>query len=430
MHIVLIAHYYPPINSSGAKRAESLSKYFQALGHHVTVITTQKRRTDGEFTENIPEGVQLVELNGVGRERPSVDEGGKFEPMYSSRPSWKRNLKDLVMAMFGQLPDPRLPFALAFLFPWLAKRAKDAILRADIVIGTTPPWPMIFAALLCKLRFHKPCVLDYRDHFSECHEMPGGRFAKWLEKIVDRKLVTSANHVVCISDPMSQYYRSLTPNVDTIMNGYDHEILEAARSERHIIEDGKIRIRYMGIVSPGRIPFNILKAVAEIKSKKPYLFECLRIEFYGNAALIKSTLDSDYPEISSAFFFLPPVRYFESLKKIVEADYLLFSETSSNKTLSAQGILTTKLFEYVGSGRPILADILKETLAGALLCKCGEGNLVSQSSDEIFNFMSQPSFYKRNADKFSPQVESLSRKYQATQYSTLLQKILSDEKEK
>lgn len=48
MHIVLIAYYYPPINSSGAKRAEALSKYFCAFGHHVTVITTRKTRADGD----------------------------------------------------------------------------------------------------------------------------------------------------------------------------------------------------------------------------------------------------------------------------------------------------------------------------------------------------------------------------------------------
>lgn len=425
MRIVLIAHYYPPINSSGAKRAESLSKYFTAMGHDVTVITTRKRRSDGEFTEHVPKGVQLVELDGVGRERPSVDAGGTFEPMYSDRPSWTRRLKDCVMVMFGQLPDPRLPFALAFLSPWFAKRAEDAIRQADIVIGTTPPWPMALAALFCKLRFGRRCILDYRDHFSECHEMPGGRFAKWLEKVIDRRLVNAADHIVCISDPMSQYYRSLTSNVETILNGYDHEILEDARVAGHVIRDGKVRIRYMGIVSPGRIPHNLLKAVDELRVRQPELFSCLRFEFFGNAALVQDVIKTNYPEISSAFNFFSPIRYFESLKKIVEADYLLFSETSSIKTLSAQGILTTKLFEYIGSGRPILADISINTLAGNLLHKCEGRHIVSQSSEIFFNAISQPSFYERVPNQYSPVSTSLSREFQAIQYANLIKKIVS-----
>lgn len=424
MRIVLIAHYYPPINSSGAKRAESLSKYFTALGHEVTVLTTRKSRVDGEFTEPVPKGVRLIELDWAGREAPSVDAEGAFEPMYSGAPSWKRRLKDRVMAVLGQIPDPRLPFALAFLSPWFAKLAQEAIRKSDIVIGTTPPWPMLLAAYLCKLRFGTRCILDYRDHFSECHEMPGGRLAKWLEKIIDRRLANSADHVVCISEPMSHYYRSFTPNVQTILNGYDHEILDEARGVRLISQDGMVRIRYMGIVSPGRIPHNVLKALVELQAKQPDLFQRLRFEFFGAASPIQEVLKTTYPEVSSAFSFFSPVRYLESLQKIVGADYLLFSETSSTNTLSAQGILPTKLFEYIGSGRPILGDISPDTLAGGLLLKCNNQHIVGQSSDLFLAVMSKTSFYERVPDHVSPLSASLSRKAQAQQYADLIQKII------
>ncbi len=424
MKIVLITHYYPPINSSGAKRAESLSKYFTSLGHEVTVITTQKSSADGEFTESVPMGVHLVELDWLGRKRSSVDTGVSFEPMYSGKPTWRRRLKDFVMAVLGQVPDPRLPFALAFLFPWLDNSATDAIRKADIVIGTTPPWPMVLAALLCKLRFGKSCVLDYRDHFSECHEMPGGRFAKWLEKVIDQRLVTAADHVVCISEPMSSYYRTLAPNVETILNGYDHEILNEARRNCHVIQDGHVRIRYMGIVSPGRVPHNLLKALVRLNFLYPDLFRRLRFEFFGNATQIQEVLNKTYPEIESAFHFFQPVRYHESLQKIIEADYLLFSETSSKKTISAQGILTTKLFEYIGAGRPILGDISPETLAGGLLINSDERNIVGENSDLFFNAMIHSSFYERLEDKISPMSQLLSRKSQALTYANLLEKVV------
>jgi hypothetical protein len=257
-----------------------------------------------------------------------------------------------------------------------------------------------------------------------CHEMPGSRFAKCLEKVIDRKLVNAADHIVCISDPMAQYYRSFALNVDTILNGYDHEILEEARAACQVIQDGQVRIRYMGSVSPGRIPHNVLKAVVELRTQKPELFDRLRFEFFGNAALIQNALKSIYPEIASAFYFFAPVSYLDSLKKTIEADYLLFSETSSKETLSAQGILTTKLFEYIGSGRPVLADISASTLAGDLLCKCGEQHIVSQSPEFLFNAISQTSFYEREPDQYSPQAASLSRKFQASKYANIIQKIV------
>lgn len=427
MHIVLIAYYYPPINSSGAKRVEALSKYFCSFGHEVTVVTTRKTLADGEFTEVAPQGVTVVEMDWLGRERPSIDEGAQFEPMFTGAPSWRRRIKDAVMRIMGQIPDPRLPFSLSFLSPWLARRAKDAFASADVIIGTTPPWPMLLAALLCKLRFGKPCILDYRDHFSECHEVPGSRVAKWAEKVIDRQLVRNADHVVCISDPMTKYYSSLTSRVTTILNGYDHELLESARTRAPLV-GSKIRIRYMGLVSPGRVPHHLLQALVLLRKEQPALLDRLSFEFFGNAALIQEVLQTTYKGIETSFSFFPSVPYLDSLAKITEADYLLFSETSSQKTLSAQGILTTKLFEYIGSGRPILADISQETLAGGLLGRCGGHHVIGQSPEIFLAALKTPSFFTRQADLISPLSISLSRKAQAQQYIALAERVAGNNK--
>lgn len=425
MQIVLIVYYYPPINSSGGKRAEALSKYFVEFGHKVTVITPSKSRRDGEFSEEIPQGVNLIEMDCLGREHQSVDAGTDYEPMYSGRRSWKRRLKDLVMNFLGQIPDPRLPFSLSFLSPWLNVRARESLQQADIIIGSTPPWPMVLATLFCKWRFRKPSILDYRDHFSECHEMPGGVIAKWLERVIDHKLVRTADYVVCISEPMARYYNTITPNVTTILNGYDHEVINAARqSLPDRLSDQKVHIRYMGIISPGRIPHNILQALVMLRQRRPEFFNQLSFEFYGTASLVKDALEAKYPTIEDAFSFFDPVPYLDSMKKIIDADFLLFSETSSRKTLSAQGILTTKLFEYIGSGRPILADISIETLAGQFLNRCGAQHVIGQSPELFLAVFEEESFYKRHPDVVSEFSVSLSRKVQAAQYLKLISKIV------
>lgn len=199
--------------------------------------------------------------------------------MYTKAPSLKRRIKDFVLKILGQIPDPRLPFALAFLKPSLSPEVKLALESADVVIGSAPPWPMILAAVICKKRFGVPCILDYRDHFSECHEMPGGAFAKWLELRFDKWLVRNSDHVVAISEPMSSYYRGMTPEVTTIMNGYDHEVLDAARSKVTSFDSDLTVIRYMGIVSPGRVPHNVMKALVRLREVNLPAFEKLRLSF-------------------------------------------------------------------------------------------------------------------------------------------------------
>jgi len=423
VNIVFIVHYFPPVNSSGAKRVEAISKYLASYGHSITVLTTKKTASDGRFTEVYPKGVNVIELDGFGRRAASTENDGVFESMYTASPSLKRRFKDVVFQIFGQIPDPRLPFALAFLRPDLDVEVRSVLESADVVIGSAPPWPMLLAAVICKKRFGVPCVLDYRDHFSECHEMPGGAFAKWLELKFDRWLVAHADHVVAISEPMSSYYRGMVPKVTTIMNGYDHEVLDAAREQITVNESGVTIVRYMGIVSPGRVPHNVLKALVRLRESNLGAFDRLRFEFYGGADLIKAALSSAYPSIQAAFSFHDSVPYVESLKLVVSADYLLFSETSSQGTLSAQGILTTKLFEYLGSGRPIIADISSETLAGSFLVRASESHLVGAEPDYFLSAFLDENFYVRKEGFVSDFAKGLSRQAQANQYAEVVQLV-------
>ena len=53
--IVLIAHYYAPLNVTGAKRPEALSRYVAQEGGKLTVLTTNKKikRVNNELNESI-----------------------------------------------------------------------------------------------------------------------------------------------------------------------------------------------------------------------------------------------------------------------------------------------------------------------------------------------------------------------------------------
>lgn len=425
MRIVLITHYFPPINSSGAKRVESLSKYWALMGHEVAVITTIKSLNDGDFTEVFPDGVLCIEVDAFGRHEPSVASNGRHEPMYSKNRSWKRRLKDFVMAVLGQIPDPRIPFALSFSYPWLSSTVKDQIRNADVIVATTPPWSILLAGYIAKVRFKKKLVLDYRDHFSDCHEMPGSRLAKYAEKKIDRFLARSADYLVCVSDPMTDYYRVMNPRTVTITNGYDRELLERSRLSSRVISDDKVRIRYMGIVSFGRVPHGFFKALLELNELNPELLDRLRIEFYGNAAIIHELVSSVYSKLKNNLYFYDPIPYFDSLKAICEADYLLFSETSNMTTPSAKGILTTKLFEYIGSGRPVIAHIKKETLAGSLLFESGPDHTITEDSADFLIMLRNENFYKRVPDSISPLALSLSRESKAIEYLRILKEVFA-----
>lgn len=421
-NIVFIVHYFPPINSSGAKRVEALSKYLSRWGRNITVITTQKTGADGAFTEKFPEGVNVLQLNRFGSVKDSIEAAGAHEPMYTERPSLKRRIKEFVMDCFGQLPDPRLPFAFSFLRPKLDRRVEEALADADIVVGSCPPWSMLLAAVFVKGRFAKPIILDYRDNFSDCHEMPGSKPAKFVERVVDRWLCKKADRLVVISEPMARYYSQFHNKVSVIMNGYDPEAIQTAQNKvKWEAPQGRsLTIRYLGIVSPGRVPHNMLRAFRTAARAKNFPPGSIRFEYYGTAGVLQQLLSSDYKEIAEWFHFYPAVSYQEALQLMCGADYLLFCETSTGTSLSAQGILTTKLFEYLASGRPVIGDISPHTLAGSTLCKAGEHHLVSTSEDDFYRFLTSDLFWTPPASTVSPFTKTLSRSSQAQQYLHLM----------
>lgn len=54
MHVAFIVHYFPPLNSTGARRVLAFAKYLHRFGHRISVVTTQKHTYDGYLTEALP----------------------------------------------------------------------------------------------------------------------------------------------------------------------------------------------------------------------------------------------------------------------------------------------------------------------------------------------------------------------------------------
>lgn len=424
-----MAHYFPPVSSSGAKRMEALAKYFALAGRRVTVLTTVKTPASGPLTEAIPAGVEVIEIDWLGRAHAAMPPQPATAQVALSRGTGR--IKALVMNMFGQALDPRLTFAFALLNPFLARRIRDALRAADVIVATCPPYPPMLGAIFAKWRFGVPVVLDYRDQLSFCHEMPGGRFAKWLELRIDRFLTRHANAVVTISAPMRDYYAGLHPDVGVILNGYDPEKLEAARAA-HVWQPrapgSPLVIRYLGLVTPGRIPVRFLAGLAQLHAAGGLAAGALRLEFYGDCALVGDYVQSRYPELVPFLHFSGAVPYAQALALMVTADHVLFCENvvapKDGEEKSAAGILPTKLYEYLASGRPVLADLDPTTLAGSFIARAEAGHFVADTEAAFAEHVVSAAFWSPPVCETNDFVRSLSRAAQADQYLAELDRVI------
>jgi glycosyltransferase involved in cell wall biosynthesis len=436
MNIVFIAHYFPPLNSSGARRVNAFAKYLAANGHQITIVTTRKTGRDGLLTEDVPSYLRLLELGPWGRLSPTKADGNALafpSGQVKTRSLAGRMLlkiKRMVTTVAGQLIDHRLIFAIQFALPWLDREVKEKLAGADVVMSSCPPWPVHLAGWVIKRKYQKLWVADYRDQFSGNHILHGSNLSNTLEVRVERWFLRSADCVIAISEPMKEYYEQFHSKVVCIENGYDGEMFEKARMG---IKDGSAKsnqdylvIRYMGSITSDRIPEAFFQALAELNrnSLRPMV-----VEFYGESGLLQKAVAGLVPEVVPFVRFCPQLPYMDAIRYTLTADALFFIETSDFSSHSARGVLTTKLFEYLAARKPVVAEINARSLAAQYIERSGLGVVVSEDAGKILRGLEI-----LRAGEFRPEfndlfINSLSRKVKAEELEQLFQMLVRKNEE-
>lgn len=372
LRILLVTYCFPPMNSIASHRPYGWARAWRDLGHEVHVLTPVKRVFDG------PMDLQL-DLSGIAvHEVPCFPAGGAGQPPEAGAPAgrlarWER-FKTLTrrarfgLALFG---DPRLAahFALA--------REGTRLARAvpfDFIAGTTPPEVSLFAARAISRRSGVPWVADYRDLWFHDMRYSHWRAASWLSGLVHRRLARSAAALVTVSAGLQRRLSSfLGREVLLSYNGY----LEAA--DRGTVEpwpDGRLHIVYTGRVYPGyQDPQPLFRALRALQREVEGASR-IAVDFYGheNPWLRELVMKHGLEDCVRLHGHVP---HRESLARQHAADALLFLDWND----TGEGVLTGKLFEYLGSGRPILSiGARADTEAAALISRTGSG--VTLGTDE------------------------------------------------
>jgi glycosyltransferase involved in cell wall biosynthesis len=424
--ILLIAHYFPPLNSTGSRRPESMVKNFKSFGFEVTVLTT-KKGIDSRNAAAVDNEVKVFQSSLMGTiKTPLV---GYFESKShgDGNPTLKKIKQKVFNPFFGQIGDPRLFFVFQVYlkilffkisngnwFKWLSE-----IKSCDYIVSTSPPWPCHLLACIIAKQFKKKLIIDYRDQFSLNHMF--SQNLKFLDLAIDKYLCRRADLIVVISEPMKEYYQSITSNrVEVIMNGFESEsfqLIEKSSLEMQRTNNESIVVRYFGTITNDRIMKPLWEAISQNASLKRYHFE-----FYGESDLLQKYLNENNLDKSVSISFYKSVSHKKALVLMSEADMLLFTETSDFSHASQRGVLTTKLFEYMASLKPIISIIDSSTIAGQIIEKSGLSFLLTNSKDEIENGLSDLNKLK-NLKPNLLYISSFSRKSQFTQLKNLLNEI-------
>jgi glycosyltransferase involved in cell wall biosynthesis len=223
-----------------------------------------------------------------------------------------------------------------------------------------------------------PWLADFRDGWMFEPLVSGRRgpgFWPGLSARLEQKVVLAADRLVTvndiIADDLIQRYPEAAAKVSVITNGYDPEdFLPLHRQENH---PRKFRVIHTGALALSRAGTSLaglLAALCAIHHSHHPLCQDLEIVMVGQ--LTASEIEAiEKSGIARYFSLVNPVAYQTALQYQLDADLLLLVTAPEDV-----GVSTSKLFEYLAAGRPILA-LTGPSAAAELITKMQAGQVVS-----------------------------------------------------
>ncbi len=415
LRILIVAHAFPPMNAIGSHRSYSWARFWRDEGHEIHVLTPCKHDIDGMMDlERDLSGIRVYEVPylPMRASHPGTVPTGKHSAV--GRWEWFKTITRRArfsLAMFG---DPRL-----LAYRPLVRKGVDIIREAqfDFIIATSPPEVCFFVARTLSRRTGVPWVADFRDAWFHNLRLYHARLAASLAGPVNQWLVNNASALVTVSRGLQQRLSSyLGREVFLAYNGFFAPERNAASPTRPW-NDNKLHIAYTGRVYPGRQdPAPLFRALASLGRLRGDLAHCLSMDFYGFDRPLLRPLIEKYG-VEDCVKLCGFVPYQESINVQRAADVLLFLDWTDSQ---GDGMLTGKLLEYLGSGRPILAlGVRKDSEAARLIAETGCGVTLT-CEDEIIAYLQNLLVSGRPVAVGSAACDALSRERQA---STLLHQL-------
>ena len=290
----------------------------------------------------------------------------------------------------------------------------------DAIVASHPPTMALTAASRVSRRSGVPWVADLRDLVGG--QQPGPPLCPLKRLHVRRHAAVcrSASALVTVSPPLAERLAQQHPGkpVDVVCNGFDPDNYAGG-----VEPDGDtFTMAYCGEIMSTESPAPLFDALDHILRSGAEKLERFRLCFYGTTpAKVERHLTgrpcARLVEITGR------VPFAESVRAQQAANALLVLSCPGTK-----GILTSKIFEYLGAHRPILAvpsdggvidSLLEETRAGKV------GRTAEEIADILLDWIAEwqenggPAWRGR-----AGAVEQYTRRHQAARMAQILDKVI------
>lgn len=403
--VLMIAFNYPPLAGMGMLRSLKFAKYLPFFGWQPAVLTIaaskikptpQSQYWFCDESEGLLPQVDIVRTNYVSLKpstthlaylnifMPKVDrrapEAFAAPPPDASRPD--TTLRDKMMGYLRRFWNNWIEFpddAVGW-YPYAVKGALAYIRHnpVEVIFSTAFPVTSHLIAATVSKKTGIPWVADFRDLWSQAAFRDTNQLRKVIDTYWEVRTVKRASALITVSEPhmeeLLQIHKTFDAKNFVIYNGYDADDY----NEHEPQVNRPFTITYTGRMydidfsAKGRTPAMMFAGIAALFKEKRIPEDRLQCLIYGEHPKKLYDMIAHYG-LESIVKCLGGVPFRVAVRAQQQADVLLHLNWDDS---DQKGILSGKIFEYLGAKKTILsvpfynkgvADILRSTQAGVIL---------------------------------------------------------------
>lgn len=378
--ILYISYFYPPLGGPAVLRNLKTVKYLSRMGFEIDVITP----ADLEYLYRD----ETLESQQSERQLFRTHSADPMALLKKLRPASSKPASDLYM----ETPE-RIKLLLRRLWPidnkigwlpFLIQTGRKALreYEYDLIYISLGPFSSGLGAYWLSVESGLPLVLDMRDYWTLLgdYELQGFGWQRRLSRHWEEKLYRHARLIVTATrgigeDICDAFGAELRDKCVTVYNGWDEEDFEGLEG----VKPGSgFELAYFGNIYARRSLSRFYEALESLR-KEGVLPSDARVKLYGN--FYRETKGEALRSgVSGMVEFVPQLGHREAVKAMKRSQVLLLTLNSSGP----RGTLSSKIFEYLRAGRPILAMVPSQKEAAELLRECGQTYICAmESADSI-----------------------------------------------
>ncbi len=414
--VLIITYYWPPSGGAGVQRWLKFTKYLPDWSWEPVVLTVKEENAsygqrDESLANELSPTLKVIRTQSFEPYSLYLRISGKKEIPYGgfsneSNPSVFQKVSRWIRGNFF-IPDPRRGWN-----RYALKAAQKLMLeeKFDAIITTGPPHSTHLIGYCLKRQTGIKWIADFRDPWTDIYyykDLSHSALAKWYDRKLEKKVLLGSDKIVTVGNVLKEMFLSKSQKlssdkVEVITNGYDTADFEGFDKSvpKHFT------ITYTGTVSPY---YRLEGLVIALKELPVEIRKNVYIRFVGNISQNMIAL-FEQAELSSQLEYVGYVSHSQSVEYLFKSALLLLliPDVKENK-----GILTGKFFEYLATGRPILAIGPTDGDVATILKETGAGEIVDYNNVQILSATIRKFYEDYKAEKVNisgKEIEKYSKK--------------------